>query len=315
MIITVTMNPAIDKTVETDSLRPGSLHRIRNVAWDAGGKGINVSKTICELGEKSIATGFLGGNAGKAIADSLTERGIEHDFVWLDGESRTNTKVLEADGRMTELNEPGPEVGGEQMEQLLEKLAGYAGYAGKGTLFVLSGSLPAGADKQIYARIIRMAHEKGAEALLDADGEAFRNALCAGPDIIKPNRAELEEYAGYYPAASKSRLLAAARKCRDMGVGTVVVSMGNEGALVVKDGYEAYAPAIPVKAHSTVGAGDAMVAALACAWNQRLGNEETVRLCMAAAAGAVTTAGTKPPKRALVEELTKKVILEKERII
>ncbi len=351
MIITVTMNPAIDKTIETDRLCPGALHRIRNMAWDAGGKGINVSKTIRELGEKSIATGFLGGNAGKAIADSLSERGIEHDFIWLEGETRTNTKVLEADGRVTELNEPGPEVRGEQMEQLLEKLAGYAGYAGKGTLFVLSGSLPSGADKQVYARIIRMAHEKGAEVLLDADGEAFRNALKAGPDIIKPNRAELRECAGFYgwlqeapegcgeagygepfrkaeagygeffratggesgriggyPAASLKRLLAAAEKCRERGAGMVVVSMGSEGALFVKDGYEAYAPAIPVRAHSTVGAGDAMVAALACAWNQRLGNEETVRLCMAAAAGAVTTVGTKPPKRELVEELMEKVL-------
>ena len=194
----MTMNPAIDKTIETDRLCPGALHRIRNMAWDAGGKGINVSKTIRELGEKSIATGFLGGNAGKAIADSLSERGIEHDFIWLEGETRTNTKVLEEDGRVTELNEPGPEVRGEQMEQLLEKLSGYAGYAGKGTLFVLSGSLPSGADKQVYARIIRMAHEKGAEVLLDADGEAFRNALKEGPDIIKPNRAELRECAGFY---------------------------------------------------------------------------------------------------------------------
>lgn len=334
MIITVTMNPAIDKTIETDRLCPGALHRIKNVAWDAGGKGINVSKTIRELGEKSIATGFLGGSSGKAIADTLTERGIEHDFIWLKGETRTNTKVLESGGRVTELNEPGPEVSDEQMEQLLKKLSGYVGYAGKGTLFVLSGSLPAGADGQIYARIIRMAHEKGAEVLLDADGEAFRYALPAGPDIIKPNRAELAECAGFYgwlregenragelfkgaegepgragsrPAISFKGLLTAAGKCREMGAGTVVVSMGDEGALFVKEGYEAYAPAIPVKAHSTVGAGDAMVAALAIAWNQRLGNEETVRLCMAAAAGAVTTVGTKPPDRALVEELREKV--------
>ena len=123
MIITVTMNPAIDKTIEIERLSPGVLHRIKKVAWDAGGKGINVSKTIRELGEKSIATGFLGGSAGKAIADSLTERGIEHDFIWLNGETRTNTKVLEDDGRMTELNEPGPKVSEAQMEELLQKLA------------------------------------------------------------------------------------------------------------------------------------------------------------------------------------------------
>ncbi len=335
MIITVTMNPAIDKTIEIERLSPGVLHRIKKVAWDAGGKGINVSKTIRELGEKSIATGFLGGSAGKAIADSLTERGIEHDFIWLNGETRTNTKVLEDDGRMTELNEPGPKVSEAQMEELLQKLAGYAGYAGKGTLFVLSGSLPAGADKRTYAGIIRMAHEKGAEVLLDADGEAFRHGLLEGPDIIKPNQAELAQCAGFFgwlpempdgygkdgraqeeEPGKKDRaletslqpLLTAAEKCRERGAGTVVVSMGEKGALVVKDGYKAYVPAIPVKARSTVGAGDAMVAALAFAWNRRLGDEETARLCIAVSAGAVTTAGTRPPDRALVEKLAEKVL-------
>lgn len=309
MIITVTMNPAIDKTVEINRLAPGGLNRIKRAIWDAGGKGINVSKTIRELGEKSIATGFLGGNTGKAIASALTEKGIEHDFVWINGETRTNTKVLESDGTVTELNEPGPEVGQEQTEQLMEKLKGYAGYAGKGTLFVLSGSVPKGVDKQIYARIIHMAHEKGAEALLDADGELFSSGFTAGPDIIKPNRAELTEYIGCQRELSKKELLMVARKCREKGVGTVVVSMGKEGALFVKDGYEVFSPSLPVKAHSVVGAGDAMVAALACAWNQKLGNEETVRLCMAAAAGAVITNGTKPPAGAFVHELMEKVSL------
>ena len=300
MIITVTMNPAIDKTVEIDALKPGGLNRIRKVEYDAGGKGINVSKTIHELGGESIATGFLGGNAGRTIENVLDARKIMHDFIWVDGETRTNTKVFEENGAVTELNEPGPAISEEQIQKLMNKLENYAGV---NTLIVLSGSIPGGVGKDIYEKIIRMAHGKGSQVLMDADGEVFRLSLEAGPDIIKPNRVELEEYAGIDYRASGKELLEMTRKLMEKGIHTAAVSMGKSGAMFVKGGYEAVCPALPVKAHSTVGAGDAMVAALAYAWDQKLGDEETVRLCMAASAGAVTTIGTKPPAKELVEEL------------
>lgn len=309
MIVTVTMNPAIDKTVEIARLIPGGLNRISAVEYDAGGKGINVSKTIRELGGRSIATGFLGGNAGRTIEAVLNEKGIEHDFIWVEGETRTNTKVFEQNGEVTELNEPGPKISEEQVEQLIEKLMGYAC---EDTLFILSGSIPASVDKDIYARIIRLAHERKSQVLLDADGELFRRGLAAGPDIIKPNRVELEEYAGYDYRASREELFALAREFKDKGVKTIAVSMGGSGALFVQGTYEAASPALSVKAHSTVGAGDAMVAALAYAWNEKLEGDELVRLCMATATGAVTTIGTKPPERELVDELMRQVKIEKQ---
>ena len=308
MIVTVTMNPAIDKTVEIDSLLPGGLNRIRKVEYDAGGKGINVSKTICELGGASIATGFLSGNSGKTIESVLNARNIQNDFIWVEGETRTNTKVFESNGAVTELNEPGPVIGQEQMDALLKKLDNYAG---EDTLFILAGSIPAGVDKNIYAQIIRMVHAKGARVLLDADGELFRNALEAAPDIIKPNRVELEEYAGIDYRASESELLELAKKLMDKGIETVAVSMGKSGAMFVRRGYGVKCPALAVKAHSTVGAGDAMVAALAYAWNEKLDNDETVRLCIATSAGAVTTIGTKPPSREIVDTLKQQVIIER----
>ena len=307
MIVTVTMNPAIDKTVEIDALVPGGLNRIRKVEYDAGGKGINVSKTIRELGGESIATGFLGGNSGKTIASVLEERGIKGDFIWVDGETRTNTKVFEESGAVTELNEPGPAISEEQMEELLEKLEGYAT---EHTLFILAGSIPSGVDKQVYAKIIERVHQKGAKVLLDADGELFRNSLEAQPDIIKPNRVELEEYAGFEYRASEEDLLKLADGLMDKGIGTVAISMGKGGAMLVRDGYKVKCPALSVKAHSTVGAGDAMVAALAYAWDHALDHEETMRLCMATSAGAVTTIGTKPPARELVDTLMEQVIIE-----
>ena len=308
MIITVSMNPAIDKTVEVSRLLPGGLNRILKVEYDAGGKGINVSKTIRELVGESIATGFLGGNAGKTIENVLNERNIQNDFIWVDGETRTNTKVFEENGEVTELNEPGPIIGEEQMKKLMNKLEEYAD---ENALFILAGSIPNGVDKHIYAKIIRLVHTKGAKVLLDADGELFRNSLAAGPDMIKPNRVELEEYAGIDYRASDEEILQMARDLLAKGMKTVAVSMGKSGAMIVREGFEVRCPALSVKAHSTVGAGDAMVAALAYSWDQNLDDEETVRLCMAASAGAVTTIGTKPPTKELVDELKKQVILER----
>ncbi len=308
MIITVTMNPAIDKTVEIHRLVPGGLNRIQKVEYDAGGKGINVSKTIHELGGTSIATGFLGGNAGKTIENVLNERNIKNDFIWVEGETRTNTKVFEENGEVTELNEPGPVIGEEQLKALMDKLEAYAD---ENALFILAGSIPSGVDKQIYADIIRLVHAKGAKVLLDADGDLFRNSLDAVPDMIKPNRVELEEYAGIDYRSSDEEILNLARELLGRGIDTVAVSMGKSGAMLIRNGFEVKCPALAVKAHSTVGAGDAMVAALAYSYDQKLGHEETARLCMATSAGAVTTVGTKPPKKEVVEELKKQVIIER----
>ena len=265
MIVTVTMNPAIDKTVEIDTLCPGGLNRIQRVEYDAGGKGINVSKTIKELGGESIAVGFLGGNSGRTIENVLNQKGIRNDFVWVEQETRTNTKVFEKSGELTELNEPGPVISPEQSQELLDKISAYAS---EGTLVILAGSIPSGVDSDIYAQIIQMVHEKGGKVLLDADGKLFREALEAVPDIIKPNRVELEEYMGIDYRASEKELLDAAEKFLESGIETIAVSMGKSGAMFVRDGYQVKCPALSVKSHSTVGAGDAMVAALAYAWDQ-----------------------------------------------
>lgn len=307
MIITVTMNPAIDKTVEIETLVSGGLNRISKVEYDAGGKGINVSKTICELGGESIATGFLGGNAGKTIESVLNDKQIKNDFIWVAGETRTNTKVFEKNGAVTELNEPGPNIKKEQIEALLKKLEDMAD---ENTMVVLAGSIPKGVEKNIYAVITERVHAKGAKVLMDADGELFQKALEAGPDIIKPNRDELEEYAGLSKKTSQVALLEQAEKLKDKGIESVVISMGKSGALFSIGNKKANCKAVEVKAHSTVGAGDAMVAALSYAWDKNLSEEETIRLCMATSAGAVTTVGTKPPKKSLVDELQEKVDIE-----
>lgn len=211
-------------------------------------------------------------------------------------------------GALTELNEPGPFVSGEKQRELLQKLERYAK---EDTLFVLSGSVPAGVKPDIYGNIIRMVHQKGASVLLDADGELFKNALAAGPDMMKPNRMELAQYAGRDDRISDEELLKIAGAVQKQNAGKIALSMGADGAMFFLGDYRVKCPALPVKVQSTVGAGDAMAAALACAWSAKCDVEETVRLCMAASAGAVTTTGTKPPSRELVENLLKQVVIEK----
>ncbi len=308
MIVTVTMNSAIDKTIEIDRLNRGNLNRIEKIEYDAGGKGINVSKTIHELGGESIATGFLGGNAGRVIEEILDSRGIKHDFVWVDGETRTNTKVCEQDGTVTELNEKGPEVTPEQLTNLLEKLDDLAD---DNVLFILAGSIPGNMEKDIYARIIERVHKKGAKVLLDADGELFRKGLEQKPDMIKPNQWEIEELQGFSHGVSDKKLINVAEKMQTEGIDTVVISLGKNGALFVCGSYVAKGMPLKVDVHSTVGAGDAMVAAMAYSFEKKMEPRETARLCMAVSAGAVMTVGTKPPEKQLVKQLMKRVILEK----
>ena len=307
MIYTVTFNPSLDYIVSVNGFELGKTNRTDSELLLPGGKGINVSKTIHELGGESLAMGFLGGNAGKTIENVLTSWNIQHDFIWVEGETRTNTKVFEKSGGVTELNEPGPVINEAQVEELIQKICEHTD---KETLVVLAGSIPAGVDKNIYAAITESVHEKGGSVLMDADGELFRNALKASPDIIKPNQVELEEYIGADYRLSMGELKALAEKFQNNGIKTVAISMGKGGAMIVRDKFVARCPALSVKAHSTVGAGDAMVAALAYSWDKKLGDEETVRLCMATSAGAVTTVGTKPPARAVVDELIPQVEME-----
>ena len=309
MIITVTMNPAIDKTVDVTCFQHGALNRITNITRDAGGKGINVSKTVLELGGTSIATGFLAGDTDSFIEKFLNDYGIRTDFVHIEGETRTNTKVVEPDGTLTELNEPGPSVTAHAMHQLIEKLEAFAS---QDTLVILAGSVPAGTDPTIYRTITEKMHEKGASVLLDADGALFAHALEAGPDIIKPNRFELEQYFGNASDSDSFEEIAdLGKKLLTHGIRTIAISMGADGALFLNSEECLHCPGLSVRAHSTVGAGDAMVAALAYSWEQKLSLRDSAVLAMAASAGAVTTTGTKPPSTDLILKLKEQVTVEK----
>ncbi len=302
MIITVTMNPAIDKTVEIDHFCPGKLNRIGYPVTDAGGKGINVSKALKKLGETSIATGFLGKEGSDIILDALSAEQIQTDFISCEGVTRTNFKLMELDGTLTELNEPGMTVAREKVEKLLEKIEQYAT---KDVWFVLSGSIPEDVDVDIYARIITKVHQKGAKVFVDADGRALIEAIKAVPDMIKPNEAELAEYFGIRRELSQEEILQLTKRLSDTGIETIVVSQGSRGAVFADASEEklVYQNALAVEVHSTVGAGDAMAAALVYAKEKQLPMQKMVQLAMAVSAGAVATAGTNPPDRETIEAI------------
>lgn len=305
MILTVTFNPAIDKTAEVNHLVSGGLNRLFNVRQDAGGKGINVSKTLKALGTDSTATGFLAGDAGKTIETALEARGIPADFVWADGQTRTNLKVLDEDMALTELNEPGPAVNEEQIEELMKKIEDLAG---EGSWVVLSGNVGPGVSKEIYRVMIERLKKKGIRCILDADGELFREGIKAGPYAIKPNRYELAQYFGMDEEnLDLCTLIRLARKLLNDETKLVAVSMGTDGSVFITEDGIISAPALKIDYQSAVGAGDAMVAAMTDGLNKNMDLQDLVRWAVAVSAGACTTQGTQPAELPVVEELAKRV--------
>ena len=310
-IITVTLNPAVDKTVWVEELHIGGLNRVREAREDAGGKGINVSRAVCAFGGQTLAMGFLGGRQGAFIRETLDKTGVPGCFTTIGGETRTNVKVVGDDGSVTEINEAGPDVTDAELRALYRDLETQIR---ENDLIVLSGSAPKGVPKTIYAELIGLAHRHGARALLDADGAMFREGLYAKPDIIKPNIDELSEYCREQHIVmegreEKERALSAARVLVKRGIAEILVSMGEQGAVLLTEQEVWYAPAVPVTVCSTVGAGDTMAAAYALSSMCGCTLKERLLSATAAAAGAVTMQGTRPPDLALVTELKERVCI------
>ena len=282
-IVTVTMNPALDKTVTVENFEAAKLNRIQDIRLDPGGKGINVARVLKRFDTEVMAWGLLGGLTGRLLAWKLEELGIPSDFLEVEGETRTNLKVVDKlTGETTEINEPGVQVGPETADRFLERFeSGISDY----DCLLLGGSLPPGLPEDWYRRLISIAKSKGVPALLDADGKAFHHGIEAAPWAIKPNIHELEGYCGRKLYTFED-MLHEACKLIDKGIGLVQISMGGDGSLLT-DGREAFlARPFPITPASTVGAGDSMVAALAYGLLRGLGNEEMARL--ASAAGTVT---------------------------
>ena len=308
MIYTVTLNPALDKTVEIPGMALDTVNRITAMRTDPGGKGINVSKVIAKLGGTSVALALLGGGTGRAIADALEEMGLRCELQFVEGETRTNLKVVDpVNHTNTDLNEPGISVTPAVLDGLLDRLIGLLQ---PGDLVVLSGSLPKGAPGDTYYTWVARCKEAGAKVFLDADGALLAEGLRAAPDLVKPNQDELSRLVGH-PLETVEALTDAAGALLADGVQKVVVSMGGKGALYVTRDTVLYAEGLKVPVGSTVGAGDSVVAALAVAETQGLSLEDTVRLSTATGAANVMCSGSQAAERSVIEELMPQVVFHR----
>jgi len=205
MIITVTLNAAIDKSLSVPNFRLGRRHRTVEQRTIAGGKGVNIARTLKALGQPVIATGFAGGATGTHIVEQLTEESILNDFVRIREESRTNTSVLDpTSGQQTEINERGPSVSDREVELFRDKLL----YLARGAaIVVFAGSLPPGVEPDLYAALISDLEGVDVTTVVDTDGEPLRQAVRAEPDVVSPNVLEAEELVGHEFAGEKERSL------------------------------------------------------------------------------------------------------------
>ncbi len=293
MIKTVTLNAAIDKTVEVQDFRLGAVNRISKHQLDAGGKGINVSKVIRALDGESIAVGVLAGRNGEFILAEMERRGIAHDFHFVQGETRTNLKVVDPmNSTFTDINEPGTTISEQDLKQLEEMIFKDLG---PDTSLVLSGSVPSSVPTSIYRQWMERAKALGGKTFLDADGELLREGLKANPFLVKPNLYELEHLVGH-KLPRLDDVAEAARKLLRQGVEVLVVSLGSEGALFAYQEQIIHAESLAIEVKSTVGAGDAMVAALTLVPEGEDYLTRAVRWSIAASAAQVTTPGTQPPE-------------------
>ena len=288
MILTVTLNAALDRTLTVPSFAAANRHRATDAIALPGGKGVNIARALKRLGEPVIATGLAGGRTGTTIIEELTAEGILNDFVRIREESRASTAVVDPmSGEQTEINEIGPSIGADEVAVLFDKLR----YLSRGAdLVILAGSLPRDVPEDVYGTMLRELHAVGIPAAVDAFGGPLKAALQAEPQIISPNGREAEEVVGY-EFQDDADLAGGADTLAQMGAKTVLIH--DEQGCVARIGagkssrtFRARLPAV-ADVVATVGSGDTFLAGYASAWLAGLDPEAALR--KAVACGAANT--------------------------
>ena len=264
MIYTVTFNPSLDYIISVDDFKLGLTNRTSSELLLPGGKGINVSTILTNLGIESTALGFIAGFTGDEIVRKVEEIGVRSDFIRIeDGISRINVKLKSIDG--TEINGMGPDISRAKTEELMKKLD----VLGKGDVLVLAGSIPVSLPDDIYSRILERLEGKGVTFVVDATGELLLNVLKYHPFLIKPNNHELGDIFDVQLKA-REEVVPYGRKLQEMGAKNVLISMAGEGAvLVAEDGSVYDAPAPKGVLVNAVGSGDSMVAGFTAGWMEK----------------------------------------------
>lgn len=279
MIYTLTLNPALDYVMHTNGVQAGAVNRSREEMIFFGGKGINVSFVLKELGLASTALGFIGGFTGDALEKEVASRGVKADFCHLPNSlTRINVKLI--GDSVTEINGAGPVITESDMEKLSEKLDGFK----EGDTLVLAGSIPQGLAKNTYAAILSRLEGRGVKAVVDTSGEALVEALKHRPYLVKPNLDELSEIAGT-ALSSEEDVIRYAKKLKEAGAVNVLVSLGADGAILVDEFGKVHSRrAFEGEQINSVGAGDSALAGFLAGAE----NGYAHALLLACAAGAAT---------------------------
>ena len=286
-ILTLTLNPALDLTVQLDRLETGEVNRSQAMLTHAAGKGINVAQVLADLGHDLTVSGFLGADNQQSFTRLFERRGFVDAFIRVPGETRSNIKLAEADGRITDVNGPGPIVSEEAQQALFERIESIAADF---DLVVVAGSLPRGVAPEWLHKLLVKLKALGLKVALDTSGLALRAGLAAGPWLVKPNTDELAEALG----ASVSSLTAqaeAATRLRAEGIEHVVISQGADGVHWFSSGIALHGLPPRVSVASTVGAGDSLLAGMIHGLLSGHELHQTLRTATAIAAMAVTQIG------------------------
>jgi len=309
MIYTLTPNPSIDRSLTIPEIRFNSVLRSHKVRLDWGGKGFNVSRSLQQFGIDSLAMAWVGGGGGKMLADGLQRMGIQTDFVWVDEETRTNTMIIEAEsGWHVKVNEPGPPISKSDVDQLFQKVEGYAK---KGDLWILSGSLPPDVPDTFYADLIQLLKTRGAKVILDASGTPLRLGCQEAPFLVKINIPEASQLVGFSIEQAEDAKRAALPFLR-MGVTVFGLTMGDAGLLLATQKEMVHASAPRIHVRNAAGSGDSLLAGLIYAQGQGMDLVGAARWAVATGSASVETEGVSEfdiqRVKQLLEEIDSKII-------
>lgn len=283
MILTVTLNAAIDKRYVMEEFQLGRVNRVKECVYVPGGKGLNVSKPAAIAGAEVVATGFLGGHAGRFIEDALQPFGITSDFYHVEAESRSCINIWDETNHVqTEILEPGFTLTEAEFQDFTEK---FKKLVQRADVITMSGSAPRGLDETVYQELVKICKDAGKKVILDTSGKLLKRGIEACPTMIKPNQDEIRMLTGKN-GENPEELLEAAKEIYAAGVEIVVISLGAEGSVVVCDEGVFRAKVPKIDAANTVGCGDSMIAGFALGISQNLSMEETLRLASAISAAS-----------------------------
>lgn len=288
MIYTLTPNPSVDRSLIIPEIRFNSVLRSQKVRLDWGGKGFNVSRALHSFGVESIAIAWVGGGSGKMLADGLQKLGIQTDFVWMDEETRTNTMIIEEEGDWhIKVNEPGPPITSQAIDQMFQKVEGYAK---KGDIWILSGSLPPDVSDNLYADLIALLKSRGAKVYLDSNGPALEKGSEAGPYLVKPNISEASKIVGFTIESEEDAKRAALPFLR-MGIEYFALTMGASGLLLASQQEMVYAQPPKIHVRNAAGSGDALLTGLLYAQMREMPLVDVARWAVATGSASVETEG------------------------